>query len=104
MRIVSANDRPAVVADEAVNPVQRSQQRHDDDREHAEVDRLDEIPIDRGKLIEILRADVEAQRLAGLPGCEHEVHHRPAGLRLREAEHRDRLKRDRRAPGLSATA
>ena len=62
------DDRPAVVADVAVDPVQRPEQRHDDDREHAEVDRAHQIAIDGGEHVEVFRADEEPERPIGGAG------------------------------------
>ena len=56
------DDRPAVVADEAVHPLQRAEQRHRQDREHPEVDHLGELGIDLAQRLELLRADEEPQR------------------------------------------
>ncbi len=58
-----SDDRPAIVPDVAVNPVERAKQRHDDDGEHPEIDRANQIAVDARQDIEILRADVEPHGL-----------------------------------------
>ena len=84
------DDRPAVVADVAVDPLQRAKQRHDQPREDAEVDRAHEIAIDRREHVEVLRARGRTARSAA-----------PAWYRDRPVdEMRDRVRR--RAPARRA--
>ena len=59
------DDRPAVVADVAVDPLQRAQQRHHQPGEHAEVDRAHQIAVDRGEHVEVLRAEEITRGAAG---------------------------------------
>ena len=89
----------AVVADEAVDPVECPKQRDDDDREHPEVDRPNQIAIDGGEHVEILGADIEPHRAierAGLEGVGHQLSRRSlhAGWR----RNGDGLIGDRRHP------
>ena len=56
-------DRPAVVTDVPVDPVQGTEQRDDDDGEHAEVDGLRDVPVDRGKRVELLGTGEEGELL-----------------------------------------
>ena len=59
------DDRPAVVPDELVDPVQRAQQRHDEEVEDAEVDRPDHLAIDLHQFLEPLRPEVEPHVVPG---------------------------------------
>ena len=57
------DDRPAVVADVAVDPLQRAQQRHGQEVEHPEVDRARRsFAVDRLEHVEVLRAEEEPRR------------------------------------------
>ena len=80
------DDRPAVVPDEAVHPLEGVQQRHDQPGEHPEVDRPDQVAIDRRQDVEVLG-----------PGKEFRVLRR--GLEPRrpvdEMRHRVLCRRDR---------
>ena len=48
------DDRPAVVAEEAVDPLERLEERHDEPGEHAEVDRAHELDVDGVQHVEVL--------------------------------------------------
>ena len=87
------DDRPAVVADEAVDPLERAQQRHREPREEPEVHRADQIRIDRVQDVEVLRAEEELarrRRLRVAHRVRHEVLLPVAGaFRGREGERRE---------------
>ena len=71
------DDRPAVVADEAVDPLERLEQRHDEPGEHAEVDRVVRARASTAlQHVEVLRADEERHR--------HRARRRGAGVGLTE--------------------
>ena len=62
------DDRPAVVAEVAVDPLQRLQQRHDEPREHAEVDRANKLR--QGKGLRELQDECRATRTNADPDPE----------------------------------
>ena len=94
------DNRRAVVADETVDPVERLKQRRDDDAEHAEVDRPNQIAIDGGEHVEVLGADVEPQRGIASAGLERVGHQLTLGGRhAGGVRNGDGLIRDRRRAG-----
>jgi len=83
------DDRPAVVADVVVHPLERAQQRHDDHGEHAEIDGARKVAIDRAENVEVFRAGEELHRRVGPRRLNRERHQIPGGI-LRAVWRRDR--------------
>ncbi len=76
------DDRPAVVADEPVDPLQRAQQRHCEEREDSVVDGADEIAVHALQHVEVLRSDKHALIHRRLRVQHFEPHHVALNLGL----------------------
>ena len=59
------DDRPAVVADVVVHPLEGPEQRHHDHGEHAEIDRARKVAIERAQDVEVLGPGEEFDRRVG---------------------------------------